>query len=218
MRPTLQVLALAGLVIGFGGAATAQQAPAPAPRGPMAGPMAGPVAPRAGGGVTAILNARRALDLTPRQVAQLDSIERGLYAERQRVQAAIRPQMDSMRARLRTQGVPRDSAARAQMRQQAETRRSALRPQMEQLRQRDSAATAAAQRLLTDAQRAKLREMQAERRGYERGMREGRGPGRGPAMRGRQGGREGMVRQQRDGRPPMMQRAPAPMRRPAPDA
>lgn len=189
MRSIQKVLALAGLIVGFGGVATAQQAPA-APGAPRA-PMAGRMAPRAGG-VTAILNARRALDLTPRQVAQLDSIERGVYAERQRLTAEMRPAMDSMRQRVRTQGIPRDSVQRQQLRQQAEQRRAAMRPQMEQLRQRDSAATAAAERLLTDAQRTKLRELQAERRGFVRGMRAGRGS----AMRGRdgRGARPGMQR------------------------
>lgn len=130
MRTTTKLLALAGLVIGFGGEASAQ---APGGRAPGAA-----VAPRGPGNVTAILNARRQLDLTPRQVAQLDSIERGLHAERQRLAERTRPAMDSMR-------------------------------------QRDSVATAAGDRLLTDTQRTKWREMQAERRGFERGMREGRG-------------------------------------------
>lgn len=216
MRPTLQALTVVALLSGLSGIAAAQQAPA-APRRPMADRAA---APRAAGGVTAILNARRALDLTPRQVAQLDSIERGLHAERQRVTAAMRPAMDSLRQRVRTQGAPRDSAARRQMMQQAEQRRAAMRPQMEQLRQRDSSATAAAERLLTDTQRTKWREMQAERRGFARGMQAGRGAGRGAAMRGRpgQGGRQGTLRAPRPGtRPPMGQRPPA-MRRPAPDA
>lgn len=200
MRPTLKFLTLVTLLAGSAGLASAQQAP---------------VAPRAGGGVTAILNARRALDLTARQVAQLDSIERGLHAERQRVTAAMRPAMDSLRQRVRTQGIPRDSVQRQQMRQQAEQRRAAMRPQMEQLRQRDSAATAAAERLLTDAQRTKWREMQAERRGFARGMQAGRAGGRGPAMRGapRQGRPGAMMRA-----PQGPQRAPQPMRRPAPDA
>lgn len=221
MRPTLKVLAIAGLLAGFGGLASAQQAPA-APRGaaPGARPMAGrAIAPRAGG-VTAILNARRALELTPRQVAQLDSIERGLHADRQRVTAAMRPAMDSLRQRVRTQGVPRDSAARRQMMQQSEQRRAAMRPQMEQLRQRDSAATATAERLLNDTQRTKWREMQAERRGFARGVQAGRGAGRGGAVRGRpgQGGRPGAVRGPQQGqRGPQGQRPPQ-MRRPAPDA
>lgn len=216
MRPTLKVLTIATMLAGFGGLASAQQAPA-APRGagPVARPMAGrAVAPRAGGGVTAILNARRVLELTPRQVAQLDSIERGLHAERQRVTAAMRPAMDSLRQRVRTQGVPRDSAARRQMMQQAEQRRATLRPQMEQLRQRDSAAMAAAERLLNDTQRTKWREMQAERRGFARGVQAGRGAGRGGALRGRPGAMRGP---QPGLRGPQGQRPPQ-MRRPAPDA
>lgn len=204
MRPILKFLSFVTLVAGSAGLATAQQAPA---------------APRAGGGVTAILNARRALELTPRQVAQLDSIERGLHAERQRVTAAMRPAMDSLRQRVRTQGATRDSAQRQQMRQQAEQRRATIRPQMEQLRQRDSAATVAAERLLTETQRTKWREMQAERRGFARGMQAGRTGGRGPALRGtpRQG-RPGAMRAPQGPRSPQGQRAPQPMRRPAPDA
>lgn len=181
MRTTTKFLALAGLVIGFGGEATAQTP----------------------GNVTAMLNARRQLDLTPRQVAQLDSIERGLHAERQRVAAANRPAMDSMRQRVRS-AAPRDERQREEMRAQAEQRRVAMRPEMDRLRTRDSAATAAADRLLNDTQRTKWREMQAERRGFERGMREGRG--RQEGMRRRQG-RPGM-----EGRPDS--RGPQQMRRP----
>jgi hypothetical protein len=187
MRSTTKFLALAGLVIGIGGEATAQNpGPGPMPRGPQGGP-AGAVAPRGPGNVTAILNARRQLDLTPRQVAQLDSIERTLHVERQRVMEQNRPAMDSLRQRIRTEGAPRDERQRAEMREQAEQRRAAMQPQMERLRQRDSAATAAADRILNDTQRAKWREMQAERRGYERAMRDGRGRGQG--MHGRQPGR-----------------------------
>lgn len=207
MRPTLKVLTLAGLLTGFGGVAVAQQGPA-GPRGPGNGPGR-PEAPRAAGGVTAILNARRALDLTPRQVAQLDSIERGLHAERQRVTAAMRPAMDSMRQRVREQGVPRDPAQREQWRQQAEQRRAAMRPQLLQLRTRDSVATAAAERLLTDAQRGKLREMRAERRGFERGMRAGRAGGRGQQFQGPRGpGRPGLMRGPQGPRPDSARRAP----------
>jgi hypothetical protein len=209
MRPILKVLTFATVLAGFGGVATAQQAPA-GPRGPGSGPTPGRAeAPRNGGGVTAILNARRVLDLTPRQVAQLDSIERGLHAERQRVTAAMRPAMDSMRQRVREQGIPRDPAQRQQLQQQAEQRRAALRPQLEQLRTRDSAATATAERLLTDAQRGTLREMRAERRGFERGMRAGRGPGRESRWQGPRGERRPSAQERagRQGRPDMM-RAP----------
>lgn len=202
MRTTTKLLTLAGLVIGFGGEASAQ-----APRGGAPGAA---VAPRGPGNVTAMLNARRQLELTPRQVAQLDSIERGLHAERQRLAERARPAMDSMRQRVRTEGVPRDSAQRAAMRVQAEQRRSAMRPEMERLRQRDSVATAAADRLLTDTQRTKWREMQAERRGFERGMREGRGRPQGMQNRPDNRGPKQMRRPQAGGRGGQ----PAPGRRP----
>lgn len=187
MRTQLSTLALAGLIIAGSGVAAAQ-APSHAagPRGP---------------GVTEILNARRALDLTPRQVMQLDSIERALWADRTRVHAQGRPTGDSLRARVQRDGMPRDSASRAALRRQMETQRAAMRPQMEAMRQRDSTARAAADRVLNDTQRTKLREMQAERRGFERGMRAGRG------QDGRRGATMG-----RDGRPhqgrPMAPRGP----------
>lgn len=192
MRNTTKVLALAGLIIGIGGDATAQAPAAGAtPRAPQGGPAIG--VPRGPGNVTAILNARRLLDLTPRQVTQLDSIERALHTERQRVAERARPQMDSLRQRMRSDA-PRDERQRAELRAQAEQRREAMRPEMERLRQRDSAATAAADRILNDTQRAKWREMQAERRGYERGMREGRGR---QGMQGRApGGRDQQMRRQ----------------------
>lgn len=176
MRTTISTLALTGLILVGSGVATAQA--------PQRAAM------QRGAGVTEILNARRALDLTPRQVMQLDSIERTLWAERQRVQAQARPMGDSLRARVQRDGVPRDSASRAAFRRQMETQRAAMRPQLDAMRQRDSTARAAADRILNDTQRTKLREMQAERRGFERGMRAGRGQdGRRGATMGRDGRR-----------------------------
>lgn len=162
MRTQLKTLALAGVLL----APIAVMAQAPGgrgtPRGPGA-PGAGPRGEMPPSAVTQILNARRALDLTPRQVAQLDSIERTLWAER----AALRAQLESQR----------DSLRRGEGQQQAR----GARPQLQALRQRDSTARVAAERLLTDVQRGTLREMQAERRGYARGHRAG----------GRLGGRLG---------------------------
>lgn len=149
--------------------------------------------------VTALLNARRALDLTPRQVAQLDSIERALVAERRQMESRMRAMGDSVRASRqgttpapgaradRRRGMP-DSAMRARM--------ESLRPQMEQMRRRDSASRAAAQRVLSDAQRQQVREMQAEERGRLRGMREARQGGRGD-----RGMRPGRSRGERPRRP-----------------
>lgn len=157
----------------------------PAPQGPPGAPGARAELPPTD--VTALLNARRALDLTPRQVAQLDSIERALVADRRQMEARMRAMGDSVRASRqgtapapgaradRRGGMP-DSAMRARM--------ETLRPQMEQMRRRDSTSREAAQRVLTDGQRQRVREMQAEERGRQRGMREARQGGRGGAKRG----------------------------------
>jgi hypothetical protein len=217
MRTTTKVLALAGLVIGLGGEAVAQTPQGGPPSGGSVRAMA-PGSPvrmmQRGPSVTAVLNARRELELTPRQVAQLDSIERVVFAERQRVVAAQRPAMDSLRTRIRTEGAP-DERQRAEMRTQAESRRAALRPELERLRRSDSTASAAAERLLTDTQRTKWGQMQAERRGFERGVQAGRSQGaRGPQRmirpqgRGGEAGRPGMTMPRRQA-PPAAPGAPA---------
>lgn len=169
MRISLKTLALSGLLIAAPSIVLAQ---APGVRGGAMG--AGP----RDGGVTAILNARRALELTPRQVAQLDSIERSLWAEREKLRAQAQPQREAVQRELR-QRIERgerpmqNPAQRDSLRAQAQARMNAMRPQMDALRQKDSTARVAAERLLNDTQRGKWREMQAERRGYERGRREG---------------------------------------------
>lgn len=159
------------------------------PRGAVRRPMP-PVERQAlpGADATAILNARRQLDLTPRQVAQLDSIERAQFAARRADQERQRAWRDSLRGTMQERaraGVSRDS-----LRAQARARMEAQRPAMEQMRRRDSTARAAADRVLTESQRARVREMQAERRGYERGLRAGRGDRGAQGLR-RQDGRRG---------------------------
>lgn len=148
-----------------------------------------------GAEVTALLNARRQLDLTPRQVAQLDSLERIQHAERSKFQESMRVRRDSAMQRQRAATMPRDSM-RARMQAQMQAERAALQPQLDQMRRRDSTFRMAADRVLNDTQRQKVRELQAERRGYERGLRAGRGgQGGRSAMRGGrggQGGRDGM--------------------------
>lgn len=47
-------------------------------------------------GVSALLEARRELDLTPRQVAQLDSIERSLFTQRRQTMERMRTVRDSV--------------------------------------------------------------------------------------------------------------------------
>ena len=109
------------------------------------------------GAITHLLNQRRQLDLTPRQISQLDSLERIQFAEHKLFSARMRGARDSMQAERRA-------------------RREAERPQLEQRQRRDSSMSAAAERILNDTQRQKVREMAAERRGFERGMRESRTP------------------------------------------
>lgn len=196
MRTTLRCLALTGVLLAAPAVAGAQAgAGRPGPGGP-GGPDG---APRRGLGVTEILDARRALDLTPRQVAQLDSIERSLFAERQRTQAAMRLRQDSLRQQMRQRAErgERPAATPAQrdsLRTAMRARMNEMRPQLEQMRRRDSTARAATQRILTDPQKAKLREMEAERRGFERGMRQGREGGRGGVRGTARGGMRGDMR------------------------
>jgi hypothetical protein len=159
----------------------------PRGEGPAAARGVGP------GGVTRLLNARRELDLTSRQVAQLDSIERLQHAERKAFQERMRPVRDSLMQRARTG--QRTPAFRDSLQAQARARREAAKPQMEQMRKRDSSLNAAAERVLNETQRQKVREMQAERRGFERGfergMRAGRGQRGGTPQAGRRGGMQG---------------------------
>jgi hypothetical protein len=172
MRTTLKFLALAGLLM----APSLAAAQSPARRATPRTPMAGDAMARAtlGGGVTEMLNARRQLNLTPRQVAQLDSIERTLWADRERVSARMRMMGDSLRSRGRVGERPMaDSATRDSLRAAMRARMEAQRPQMEEMRRRDSTARVAADRVLTDAQREQWRVMQAERRGFVRGMQAG---------------------------------------------
>lgn len=165
-------LALAAAVCSVPSLLAAQ--PAQGSRGAMQQPMdrqAGRV--QRPGAITHLLNARRQLDLTPRQIAQLDSLERIQFAEHKAFAEQMRPARDSMQARARSgAGNP---ASRDSLRSQARSRMEAQRPQIEQRRMRDSSFSAAAERVLNDTQRQKVRELQAERRGYERGMRESRG-------------------------------------------
>lgn len=215
MRTKLQTIALTGLFLATPAMVLAQ-APGrgAAPRAPMAARAELPPA-----GATALLNARRQLDLTPRQVAQLDSIERAQWTERQRMREQMRPAQDSMRAQLREriqrgERPAQDSAVRASMRADAQRRMEAQRPMMQQMRQRDSVSRAAAQRVLTDAQRQQVREMQAERRGFVRGVRQGRGARDVRGARDIRGMRDARgIRENRGMRTPRGQ-APAAPRRP----
>ena len=63
---------------------------APALSQPGPGPRRGPMS------IDAIIDARRALKLTPRQLTQLDSIERSHYAQRESMRARFMAKRDSM--------------------------------------------------------------------------------------------------------------------------
>ena len=170
-------------------------------RGP--GAPRSPGAPRDSGemrlGATQLLNARRELDLTSRQVVALDSIERVQYARRREFAERMRASQDSFAGGARQR--PATEAERDSMRARFEARREAMRPQFEQQRRADSISTAAAMRLLSDAQRQRVREIVIERRAEARGRmqamrgggaaRQGRGfaPGRGPGAGPREFGR-----------------------------
>ncbi len=165
--------------------------------------------------VTRILNMRRQLELTPRQVAQLDSIERVQFADRRANAERMRVQRDTLRTGLGArpgQGMNRDS-----LRAGARARMEAQRPAMEQMRRRDSSTRAAAERVLNDTQRGKLREMQAEERGFQRGLRAGRGD-RGPqgVRQGRSMAPRARMAPQGGARPERPERGPQPGERPAP--
>lgn len=165
--------------------------------------------PSMGGEATQMLNARRQLDLTPRQVAQLDSLERVVVAER-------RARMEEARARMQANRAQGDQA-RAQ-RGQARAQRDSVRPdaaarraQMEAMRTEATARREAAERVLSAEQRQKWTEMRAEARGYQRGVRAARGAAMGNRA---QGMRQGRVSAPRAGQRGMQFQRPG-QRRPA---
>lgn len=124
--------------------------------------------------VTRLLNRRRQLELTPRQVTQLDSIERVLFTERK----AMVERMQGQRRALQAQGQQGRPISPDSMR----ARMQQLQPHVAQWRQRDSVALASAERLLTEAQRQKLRELRAYARGRADARRQLRGPRAGQRM------------------------------------
>ena len=175
LRSLPRLLALGALALPAVAGAQRQMPPRPMPDGP----------PRTG--VSRLIDARRELDLTARQLVQLDSIERAQVTERRQMQERMAQRRDSMvRQRETLRGADRDS-----LRAIARQRMEEMRPQLEQARRRDSVTMAAAERILTEPQRQRLREMRAEERGRQRGLREARVQG----MRG--GVRGGSIRQLR---------------------
>jgi len=195
----------------------------------------GPGTGRAGGNpIAPLIDLRRELNLSSRQLTQLDSIERTLVQRNQGLRERLRTRLDSARPRSRQSSEQEIAAFRAE----ADSMR-ALRNVMVR---NDSVARAAAMAVLTDSQRVRVRERVAERRGFEagrqstmrdgqRGFRQGRGgggmqgprirqrgPGGGMGMggmrpRGRIGGPDGFGPRRFDGRGGMPDDSMGPMRR-----
>ncbi len=151
-----------------------------AQRGP--GPAAGPAAP---GGASALIEMRRQLDLTPRQLAALDSIER----TQQQRNVAARQQLMLRRDSLLAGRDPRTLTPDERTAMHA--RLDSLRPLRDRMRRGDSTTRQAALRVLTDSQRTRATQLLAQRRGYAMGMRAGRAGGAGAmgARRGAMGAR-----------------------------
>jgi hypothetical protein len=143
------------------------------------GPGAGPGMGRVGGGnpVAPLIDMRRQLNLSTRQLVQLDSIERSLIQRNQGLREQLRTRMDSLRPRSRDTG----EAEIQRMRAEGDSMR-ALR---QVIARNDSVARVAAMGILTDAQRTQVRERMAFDAGRRSAM---RGGARG--FRGRQGGGE----------------------------
>ena len=148
--------------------------------------------PGAGGpnSVSPLIDMRRELDLTPRQVATLDSIERSLDQRNQVVGDRLRLRRDSLLSNRAGRGLSDEDRTRLR------ARLDSLAPLQREVFRNDSLARSAALRVLTDSQRVRVRELQAERRGFAMGQMMGRGRGMGPnALRQRGGrgfGRRGM--------------------------
>lgn len=131
---------------------------------------------RVGGNpVAPLITMRRELNLSSRQLTQLDSIERSLFERNRVLRERIRARMDSIRPRMRDSG----EAARERLRAEGDSMR-ALR---QVIVRNDSVARVAAMAVLTDSQRVQVRERLAELRGFVAGRRS--------AMRGGQRGFQG---------------------------
>jgi hypothetical protein len=154
---------------------------------------------RMGGGgnpVAPLIDMRRELNLSARQLVQLDSIERALIQRNETLRGRLRTRLDSVRPRNRQSSEEEIQRFRAEG--------DSLRALRQVMVRNDSVARSAAMAVLTDSQRVRVRERVAERRGFAQGrMSTMRG------QRGMRGGRQGMQgpRMQgprmRQGRPPM---------------
>jgi hypothetical protein len=131
--------------------------------------MGNPVAP--------LIDMRRELNLSTRQLTQLDSIERSLLARNRTIRERLQAGRDTnMRPRMRQQMT---DSQRTAMRARMTVRSDSMRVVRSEIVRNDSTARAAALRVLTDSQRTQVQLRQAERRGFA--------AGRAAAQRGQRG-------------------------------
>jgi Spy/CpxP family protein refolding chaperone len=140
-------------------------------RGGRMGPGGNPVAP--------LIDMRRELNLSARQLTQLDSIERTLVQRNESLRDRMRTRLDSIRPRTRQSGEAEIQRFRAES--------DSVRALRQLMSRNDSTARVAAMNVLSDSQRAHVSERMAERRGFERGRMSTMRSGGGRALRGRQG-------------------------------
>ena len=145
-----------------------------------------------GNPVAPIIDMRRELNLTSRQLVRLDSIERTLLDRNQVLREKLRARLDTARPRAR----PTTEEEIARFRAEGDSMRAVRRV----IATNDSVARAAAMAVLTDSQRIHVRERAAERRGFMAGQRS-RG-GRGMGMRRPPQGDDAMPRGRRGGMGP----------------
>src|SRR5688500_2075084 len=147
---------------------------------------------RVGGGanpVAPLIDMRRELNLSARQLVQLDSIERTLLQRNEALRGRVRSRLDSLRPRNRQSSEEEIQRFRAEG--------DSMRALRQVIGRNDSVARAGAVAVLTASQRVRGRERMAGRRGCEAGrmstMRRGQD--------GFRGGRQGMQgrRQMRPG-------------------
>jgi len=104
-----------------------------------------------------LLDRRRALDLNPRQVARLDSIERVQFSQRRALGEQMRRQRDSLCANRNPCVLTPEERDRFRAQQQQ------MRPQREQMMRGDSLARTQAYAVLDSTQRNQLQTMREQR-------------------------------------------------------
>jgi hypothetical protein len=104
-----------------------------------------------------LLDRRRALDLSPRQVARLDSIERVQFSQRRAMGEQMRKQRDSVCADRNPCVLTPEERDRFRAQQEQ------LRPQREQMMRGDSLSRAQAYAVLDSTQRSRLQTMREQR-------------------------------------------------------